>query len=155
MSTTVSSTASWVGAVGTCVLGITGLAFTWWQWWANGFRPQLTAEIDARREAIRVRITNKGRAAGVIGRLAVTDDEGVEVEQVTANGYAEGCFRPTRLSGLDYMEVVFECAGNFCASNRVSVDAGKVSEIRLSPVDVGLAGTDSLLPPASSQWQAD
>lgn len=147
---TVSSTPSWISAVATSVLGIAGLTFTLWQWWASGFRPSVKVELDAAREAIRVRITNRGRAAGVIGRLAAVDGRGIEIPWASANGFAEGKFSPTRLPGLDYMEVILEASRDctFDIEHMLQVDwATTTKRVSLTPVDVGLYGTSSLLPP--------
>ena len=61
----------WISAISTATLGLLGLIFTSWQWRANGFRPQMSARIDATREAIELKIVNKGRAGGVVEEVVV------------------------------------------------------------------------------------
>jgi hypothetical protein len=65
-----SSATEWISAVSTAALGAAGLFLTGWQWVASGFRPRLVSRIDANRHAIEITIRNRGRASGIVGRVA-------------------------------------------------------------------------------------
>ena len=49
------SVTDWISAVSAATIGILGSSITVWQWRRTRFRPQLTARVDARREAIELR----------------------------------------------------------------------------------------------------
>jgi hypothetical protein len=146
-----ATTAQWIAATGTWFLGLVGAGFTWRQWWGNGFQPKCSAEVEVPGDAIRVRITNRERAPGVIHRVDIVDARSLSVE------WAQGAdfeLPPTRLPGLDQMELIIQApeGHKFAASkHRVRIDWGKGSKtVELTPVGVGLYGLTSLLPPASS-----
>jgi hypothetical protein len=138
-----------MSAVSTTVLGIAGLGFTWWQWRASGFRPQCSAEVDGNRDAVRVQIRNKGRAPGVISDVAVVDDRGLDLDWPRFNGFRDGAYRATRLPGLDMMQLIIEAPEEhkFELAQKVFVEWGDSTTLALAPVDVGLFGLDSILPP--------
>jgi hypothetical protein len=90
----------WISAISTATLGVLGLIFTAWQWRANGFRPRLSARIDAAHEAIELRIVNKGRAAGAVEEVLVTRPAGerqVVDKDVRFEGFKDGKFKSINL----------------------------------------------------------
>src|SRR5262249_42828463 len=73
-----SETTAWISAIATTAIGVLGFVVTIWQWRASGFRPRLTAYVDAPRAAIEVDIENRGRGPGFVHHVAVVDPRGLE-----------------------------------------------------------------------------
>src|SRR3954447_17931580 len=94
------SITDWIGALSTAVLGLLGVVVAAWQWRGTGFRPRLTARIDERREAIELRILNKGRGSGAVERILLlrpTVGRELVVEDVCFEGFDGGEFKPLSL----------------------------------------------------------
>jgi hypothetical protein len=137
---TASAGADWIAALSTAVLGILGITFTGWQWWASRFRPKATARVDARREAIELRVVNRGRGAGVIHRVAVVDRKQLAVP-ILVEGFSNGDFTPVALPSFSATRLIIMAPNDatFTAENRVKVewwDGAKF--IEPDRVDVGL-----------------
>jgi len=142
-----SSTASWLSAGGTLFLGALGAVFTAAHWWGNGFQPTCSAEVEANGDAIRVRIKNRGRGAGVISRVVIVHENLVEVDWAKGKEFRPA---PTRLPGLDQIELIINAphGSKFLGSHRVLIEWAKKREVKeLQPVGVGLYGLESLIPP--------
>jgi hypothetical protein len=146
---TASAVTDWIGALSAAVLGIFGFTFTAWQWWVSRFRPKMTARIDARREAIELRVVNRGRGTGVIHRVAVIDRKQF-VLPISVEGFSNGAFTPVALPSFSAMHLIIMASNDatFTAEIRVKVewwDGAKM--IEPLHVDVGLYGLKSVLPP--------
>jgi hypothetical protein len=143
-----SEAASWISAGATALLGGLTLCITCFQFWANGFRVKARAEVEPAREALRVRLANRGRASGVITRVVVTDQRGVEHPGYEFRGFEGGRFVPRELPGRSGMELVIHTgARKFTNKDQARVDWGTTTKIvAVTPVDVGLWGLDSVLP---------
>lgn len=146
----------WVGAVSTAVIGLVGLFLTGWQWRASGFRPRITSRVDANREAIELKVQNRGRASGIVGRVAVVAPRGRDwvVHRTSFEGFPNGQFRPVTLPGLASMRLLIEAVGqeNFPVNASVTVDVGEAVDRRITPVldeRVSLFGLKSALPPGT------
>jgi hypothetical protein len=140
----------WISAISAALLGIAGLGFAIWQWHATGFHPKITAELDASKDAIRLRIRNRGRGPGVISEVAVVDPRGVDITWTAIfNGFPDGQFSSTRLPGMDLMQIIIEApeTKKFEPTQCVFVEWGKSKQFPLRPVDVGFFGLSSVLPP--------
>jgi hypothetical protein len=146
---TASAVTDWIGALSTALLGIFGFTFTAWQWWASRFRPKPTARVDARREAIELRVANRGRGAGVIHHVAVVDRKQLAVP-ISVEGFSNGVFTPVGLPSFSAMRLIIMApkGATFTDENRVKVEWWDGSKI-IEPlhVDVGLYGLKSVLPP--------
>lgn len=143
-----ASAAPWVSAAGTWTLGLIAAGFTAWQLWLNGFRPKCRAEVDPNGEAIRVRIVNRARALGVITDVRIMDSNGLAVGWAAAPEFR---LPPMRLGALDQMELIIAAPNGSQFDpmhHRVLVRWGQRERtIKLTPVDVGLYGLRSILPP--------
>jgi hypothetical protein len=142
-----ASAPAWISAISTAVLGILGLVFAGWQWWASGFHPKCEAEAEwPSAAAIRLRIRNTGRAPGVISHIAVIDSRALAVDWAQGPRFA---LPPTRLPGLDRMELIIQAPADkqFSLDHRIRVEWGEAKTIKLKPVSVGLFGLESVLPP--------
>jgi hypothetical protein len=153
MSTTASIT-DWISAISTAALGLVGLFLTGWQWRASGFRPRFGSRIDANREAIELHVQNRGRASGVVGRVAVVSPRGQDlaVHNAKFDGFPDGKFTPLILPGLTSMRLIIEARDQevFPQSATLRVDVGEVADRRVDPVyddSVSLFGLKSALPP--------
>ena len=145
-----STATNWIGALSTAVLGVFGFTFTGWQWWASRFRPKATARLDGRREAIEVRVANRGRGGGVIHHVAVIDANHLAVPSCSFEGFDNGDFTPTSLPSFSAMRLIIMAPedGPFTVENRVKVEWWDgAAVIKPLPVDVGLYGLKSVLPP--------
>jgi hypothetical protein len=148
------SITDWITALSTATLGLIGFIFAAWQWRASGFRPHLTARMDERREAIELRMQNKGRWPGAIERILVLRPTGAGesvVENVDFEGFDEGEFKPLSLPGLASARIIIQAKpGQYFPTNaRLKVflwrDRGK--EVKLGTAQgVSLYGLKSFLP---------
>lgn len=147
----------WISAISTATLGVVGLLFTRWQWKASGFRPTLSARIDARREAIELKIDNKGRAAGVVEGVYVLQPKGNHMvidEEAIFEGFTDEKFRPVLLPGFASMRLVIEAPEhhNFSEQAQLKVELGSVKDEPV-PLEVeskvSLFGLKSVLPPGT------
>lgn len=148
-------TPQWISAISTAVLGLFAAAFGIWQFWAQGFRPRVKGKIDVQRKAVAVEIRNRGRAAGVIGRIVLVEANGLGLkEEAPVNGYADGCFKPTTLPANSGMRLILERPPEYDTlpkDLRLKVDWGTGEAIRpLQQVDTSYASLKSVLPPTSS-----
>jgi hypothetical protein len=162
-----ASATDWITAISTAALGVLGFGFTIWQWRASGFRPQLSAVIDGRRQAIAVSLVNRGRAPGLIRDVAVVQlraDGGSDVHRYPVEKFPDG-FAPTSLPGLAAMRLIVMVAAELPdepvarATHRFPDDievlvrwgAGKETYLDPEPTapGIGLYGLPSQLPPAS------
>jgi hypothetical protein len=130
--------------------------FAGWQFRAQGFRPHCSVRIDARRQAIRLQIRNRGRANGAIERIVIVDPAGFAINPAASiAGYEGGNFKPTTLPGLSAMSLIITPPLGttvFPEGVRVKADWGTGETTKLpQPVDVGYAGLPSVLPPGFTQ----
>jgi hypothetical protein len=149
LSPLLSAATDWIGALSTLFLGLVGLFVTVWQWLASGFRPRVTAEVDPRRQAIRVDIYNGGRGGGVISDACVTS--GGNRLEADIEGFHNG-FVPTLLPGQTSMSLIMMAPGEtvFPADAVALVRwANHRADRKPQPIDVGLFGLPSTLPPKS------
>jgi hypothetical protein len=153
MSATASIT-DWISAISTAAIGLVGLFLTGWQYRASGFRPRFGSRVDANREAIELYVQNRGRAAGIVGRVAVISPRGSDlvVHNVKFEGFPDGQFSPLILPGLMSMRLIIETKDQetFPKSATLSVDVGEAGDRRVDLVhdeSVSLFGLKSALPP--------
>jgi hypothetical protein len=152
------SITDWISAISTAALGLLGFIFAAWQWRASGFRPRLSARIDQQREAIELRILNRGRGPGTVERVLVLRPTGAgepEVEEVHFEGFDKGEFRPVALPGLASMRLLIQALPDqYLPKNaRLKVHLGQAEgrEVKLeTATGVGLYGLKSFLPPSPS-----
>jgi len=150
----VGATTDWISAVSTATLGLFGAAFAVWQFWAQGFRPRCAARIDVARQAIRLQISNRGRADGVIGRVVLVDAEGFAIQPgPLIDGYPSGNFTATTLPAHAAIQLMIGKPQSRAALPEgvlVKVDWGTGEAVLTpKPVKVGYAGLPSVLPPGS------
>ena len=149
-----SSTTDWISAVSTAAIGAAGLFITGWQWIASGFRPGLMSRVDAKREAIEIVIRNRGRASGILGRVAVVAPEGNDlvVQDATFDGFRGGRFTPLVVPSNAVVRLIIEAPGSSPFPQGVSlmVDVGEARDRHVVPrhdQQVSLFGLSSVLPP--------
>lgn len=145
-----SAITDWISAISTAVLGLLGLAFTGWQWHASGFRPKVSALVDARHQAIALRIVNRGRGSGIVHHVAVIHAQ-IAVD-VIVEGFESGTFVPTALPGFATIELILMAPNGttLLGGHQVKVSWGKKTKVvKPLPVDVGLFGMRSVLPPSA------
>jgi hypothetical protein len=58
-------TATWVGSIGTCAVGLLAAIITWVQYNHSRFRPRVHAYHDSRDRVV-VRVTNEGAGTGTV-----------------------------------------------------------------------------------------
>lgn len=148
------SITDWILALSTAALGLIGFIFAVWQWRASGFRPHLTARIDEQREAIELRILNKGRGPGTVERILVLRPTGngePVVENVDFEGFDEGKFKPLSFPGLASARIIIQAKSDQYFPKNVGLkvflwqDRGE--EVRLDIArGVSLYGLKSFLP---------
>jgi hypothetical protein len=146
----------WISAVGTAAIGVLGFFITIWQWTAAGFRPKLSARIEANRDAVEVKIVNNGRAAGIVVQLVVLTRLADTFEQVDVlyNGFPDREFRSLTLPGLASMRIIIEApTGEHLPEDvqlKIGLGRGKDRYIRPKlESTVGLFGLRTVLPPGS------
>jgi len=137
---------------------LVGLFLTGWQWRASGFRPRIVSRVDANREAIELKIQNRGRASGVVGRVAVVSARGKDlvVRSTKFEGFPNGQFSPVILPGLASIRLIIEAVDreNFPENASVRVDVGDAIDKSITPIhdqSVSLFGLKSVLP-ANETW---
>lgn len=148
----------WISAISTATLGLLGLIFTSWQWRANGFRPQMSARIDATREAIELKIVNKGRAGGVVEEVVVLRPMGeylVIDKKARFEGFTGDEFRAILLPGFASMRLIIQAPEEraFAENTRLRVGIGRArdKDVPLTPeLNVRLYGLKSVLPPGTN-----
>ena len=148
MVVTGADTATWISAISTLVIGALGVVITCFQFWANGFRVKALAEIEPSKDALRLRLTNRGRGTGAIARVAVTSSRGIEHPGYCIVGFKPG-FTPVPLPAKSSMALIFQALDDhkFNDDNRIVVEWGTTTKmLEPQPVDVGLYGLDSVLP---------
>ncbi|WP_328520538.1 hypothetical protein [Kribbella sp. NBC_00359] len=131
-----------------------GLFLTGWQWVASGFRPRLVSRIDANREAIEIKIRNRGRASGIVERVAVVAPLGddLEVQEATFNGFPVGRFAPFIVPGAAAVRLIIEApdSGSFRPNISLIIDVGEAQARHVVPRHdsrVSLFGLRSVMPP--------
>src|SRR5262249_27524811 len=126
--------------------GVLGFVVTIWQWRASGFRPRLTAYVDAPRAAIEVDIENRGRGPGFVHHVAVVDPRGLETK-VRIEGYEKG-FEATYLPGEATMRLSV-LPEEFREEQQVFVDLGRRRRFLVpEPVAVALFRMKTVRPHA-------
>jgi hypothetical protein len=147
------SITDWILALSTAALGLIGFIFAVWQWRASGFRPHLTARMDQQREAVELRILNKGRAPGAVERILLLRPGVGEsvVENVDFEGFDGGEFKPLLLPGLASARIIIQAKPEqyFPTNVRLKVffwrDRGEEVKLDIAR-DVSLYGLKSFLP---------
>jgi RecB family exonuclease len=156
-----STTTDWISAISTAVLGGLGVFITVWQWTASGFRPRLTARVEAARNAMELKIVNKGRATGIIDRIVVVK-AGRMREKVRVDARFEsfpgGKFQALALPGLAQIKIMIEAEQDnpFPQNVELKIELGRGKDRYLSPVvdsEVSLFGLKSVLPPGTFSRQ--
>src|SRR5205823_454376 len=136
----VASITAWISALSAAILGLAGVFFTVWQWLASDFRPKIEAEVEARGDAIRVSIWNRGRMDGIVDRVVVTDERQIQKDfEVEVEGMVGG-YQPIVLPKASAMRLILMApeGGKFAPTDRVVIswrDKKKVAS--LLPIDVG------------------
>lgn len=151
---TAPSITDWISALSTAALGLTGFIFAAWQWRASGFRPHMTAQVDEQREAIELRIFNKGRGPGAVERILVLRPTGTgepEIENVDFEGFDEGEFEPLWLPGFASARIIIQAKPDQYIPNnailKVFLWRDRGEEVRLDTAQgVSLYGLKSFLP---------
>lgn len=150
-----SNATDWISAISTAALGAAGLFLTGWQWLASGFRPRIVSRIDANREAIEVMISNRGRASGILGRVAVVANRGSDLVVCDAvyNGFSNGQFSAMVVPGIATVRLVIEAPDSspFPADAGLMIDIGEGRDRHIVPrhdQEIGLFGLRSILPPS-------
>jgi hypothetical protein len=114
------------------------------------FRPKFKPRIDGRRQAIDLRIQNKGRKDGLINDVAVVDGQTHDVA-ASFTGFPGGNYKPTGLAGRSQMRLIIQAAGDdsFPEESRVRVTYGVDHTKMKTPkyvADVSFWGVKSELP---------
>jgi hypothetical protein len=128
-----ADTATWIGVAVGIVGALAGIAGLWgvFRW----FRPAFRARIDERRQAIRLDVTNKGRAGGWIREVAAIDAQRNELDAAFAGLEGER-FRPVELPGHTSWWLILAASranGPFPEATSVLVRWGRGSERTLAP----------------------
>ena len=149
-----SSVTDWISAVSTAALGVIGAFITVWQWRRTGFDPQLTSRIDAGREAIELRIVNKGRAAGIIDQVDVVQPNN-DILDAEYEGFTDNAFRPLALPAMASMRIIIQAPKGqpFPSGAGLLIGVGatepKPVTPTVMPAGAGLYGLKSVLPPGT------
>jgi hypothetical protein len=150
------SVTDWISAISTASLGVLGVFITGWQWLLTKFRPRLESRIDGRREAIELKIINKGRASGIIDQVNVLLPDGRIDTGAVFEGFRDGTFRPLQLPALASMRIIIQAPQGraFDPGVQLLVGVGRSrlkvrTPVHVSP-GVGLFGLKSVLPPGSA-----
>jgi hypothetical protein len=146
---------AWLGAASTVMLGVLGLVVTVWQWRQTGFRPGFTCRIDEKRQAIELRVANRGRAAGKIQRVLVVRPAANETElhavRVDHEGKSARNFGPWDLPPFASMRLILRAVkpAPFQEEDLVKVEWGADDELVMRPetaLGVSLYTKSSALP---------
>jgi hypothetical protein len=146
---------AWISAIATAALGVLGFFVTIWQWRRAGFSPQLTSRIDARGEAIELRIVNTGRAAGIIDQIYVVLSNSQIVDDAEYEGFRDNTFRSFALPAMSSVRIIVQApeGGSFAKGAALLVGVGGSEPRRVTPTaapgGVGLYGLASVLPPGT------
>lgn len=149
------SVTEWISAISTASLGVLGIVITAWQWLLTKFRPRLESRIDGKREAVELRVVNKGRASGIIDQVDVLLPDGRIDTGAVFQGFPDGTFRPLQLPALASMRIIIQAppTRTFDPGVQLLVGIGRSRPKELTPVQVsqggGLFGLKSILPPGS------
>jgi hypothetical protein len=155
------TTTDWISAISTAVLGVLGVFITFWQWTASGFRPKLSARIEAASNAMELKIVNKGRATGIIDRIVVVKPGGMRARirvEARFESFPDGNFQALALPGLAQIKIIIEARPDepFPRDVQLKIELGRGKDRYLTPVvdhDVSLYGLKSVLPPGTFAWQ--
>jgi hypothetical protein len=152
-----ASVADWISAVSTAALGLVGAVFTFWQWRMTKFRPKLSSQIDAQREAIALWIVNKGRASGIIDRVQILRPDKTIERRAQFESFPGNAYRPLSLPAMASMRIIIQAPPDvtFDAGVQVLVGVGQAEPEKITPDEitsgVGLYGLKSVLPPGTSR----
>jgi hypothetical protein len=122
------------------------------------FRPSFQAEIDPKRQGMRLDVKNKGRRKGQVTLVAAVDNDDVELRSQFA-GLPAGKFYSAWLGGKERRHLIInaiEESGPFPPEVRVLVESGKDDKKLLSPTPVphAIYGLQSNWPPPESGGDA-
>src|SRR5579859_243871 len=151
------SVTDWISAVSTAGLGLVGAVFTFWQWRMTRFRPKLSSQIDAPREAIQLWIVNKGRASGIIDRVQILQANRTIERRAEFEGFPGNVYRPLSLPAMASMRIIIQAPPDrtFDAGVKVLVGVGRAEPQEITPTEItsgiGLYGLRSVLPPGTSR----
>lgn len=128
-----------------------------WQF-SKRFRPSFQAEIDPKRQGMRLDVKNEGRRKGQVKLVAAVDDRGVEWPSQFA-GLPDGKFHSAWLGGKENRHLIInaiEGSGPFPQEIRVLVEWGRDGKERLPPASVAhvIHGLESNWPPPESGGDA-
>ena len=146
---------AWLGAAATIMLGALGLVVTVWQWRQTGFRPRFGCRIDEKRQAIELRVANRGRAAGKIQRVLVVrpavDETELHAVRIEHDGRNATSFGPWDLPPFASMRLILRAVKRapFQEDDLVKVEWGADDELVIVPeraVGVSLYTKPSALP---------
>lgn len=148
------SVTDWISAISTAALGVLGFGIAGYQWHRAGFNPHLTSRIDAKHEAIELRVENKGRAAGIIDQVDVVkpDNQIVDAEY---EGFTSKAFRSLVLPAMASMRIIIEAPKGqpFAHGVRLLIGLGGTKPEEVTPVatekGIGIYGLTSVLPPGT------
>lgn len=118
------------------------------------FRPRFDVTIDTRREAIRVKVSNKGRLKGRINGVSVIDADGSEVSSEFAS-LPDEKFHSGEVAHKQARSLVIKAKNRepFAKDVRVFVQWGRRSKKTISPEqvkkEVSYFTEDSDWPPAT------
>jgi hypothetical protein len=149
VTSSAASVTDWISAVSTATLGVVGLLFTIYQWWASGFRPRLEALLSGSGDSLRVIVDNRGRGSGLVHNIAATDLSHLAVGG-KFRGFPDELYRPQTVPGHGRMELTIEALedNNYGRDNRVVVAWSKHEKtLTPRPADVSFFGLDPFLPP--------
>jgi hypothetical protein len=122
------------------------------------FRPSFQAEIDPKRQGMRLEVRNQGRRKGQVRLVAAVDDRDIELPS-QFSGLPDGKFHSAWLGGKEKRRLIInaiEASGPFPPEVRVLVESGKDGKELLSPVSVDhvIHGLKSDWPPPESGGDA-
>lgn len=158
------SVTDWISAIATAVIGAVAVFITLWQWHRSAFSPKITSRIDAKRQAIELRIVNKSRASGIIDQISVQrpghaakndDPFDIIIDDVRFEGFTDDTFRPFALPAMASARIIIQAPEDqtFAANVEVQVDVGKTKPVPTVPDEVapglGIFGLRSVLPPGT------
>ena len=148
------SPTDWISAISTAALGVLGDFITIWQWTMTRFRPRLLSQIDTQRQAIELRIVNKGRASGIIDQVRILRQDNIFENRVQFEGFPDNAYRPLSLPAMASMRIIIQAPRNakFGAGVRVLVGVGYAQPKIITPTERGpelggIYGLKSVLPP--------
>ena len=113
---------------------LAGIGATAWKL-GKRFRPSFHAEIDPKRQGIRLCIRNRGRRKGQVRTVAAVDNHDAELPTQFA-GLPDGDFHSAWLGGKERRHLIInaiEESGSFPDEAWILVEWGRDDRMRLSP----------------------